>query len=160
MLCIVQYAFQSLDGWDSDRSRRQTCILVGIIRRVHFQMFEKNAFQSEFLQTKFYRRVCLQQHPFIQSVDVKSCDHGLFRTIGRFFLHDRGQSRYFFRSKSDTLSLFQPFTIPKGGMFFLHPFHKSVSTHIPIHLVSVRNKKGGECLLGISHLCTISTVGN
>ena len=33
-------------------------------------------------------------------------------------------------------------------MFFLHPFHKSVSTHIPIHLVSVRNKKGKGVSLG------------
>lgn len=51
---------------------------------------------------------------------------------------------HFFRSKSDMLSLFQPVIIPKGSMFFLHPFHESVSTHIPINLVSVRNKREGS----------------
>ena len=80
---------------------------------------------------------------FIRTTDSNREELVRTASIGRFFFHDRGQGGHFFRSKSDMLSLFQPVIIPKGSMFFLHPFHESVSTHIPINLVSIRNKKGG-----------------
>ena len=67
-----------------------------------------------------------------------------FRDHWLLFFHDRGQGDTF-RSKVRYVEPFQPVNIPKGSMFFLHPFlRKSVSTHIPINPVSVRNKREGS----------------
>ena len=39
VLGIVQDAFQSLVGGDTDRTRRKTGMLIRIVRRIHFQVF-------------------------------------------------------------------------------------------------------------------------
>ena len=43
VLGIVQDAFQSLVGGDTDRTRRKTCMLIRIVRRIHFQVSVEDA---------------------------------------------------------------------------------------------------------------------
>ena len=48
VLGIVQDAFQSLIGGDTDRTRRKTGMLISVIGGIHFQMLVKDASQFEF----------------------------------------------------------------------------------------------------------------
>ena len=54
VLGVVQDAFQTLVGRNSDRTRRESGILIRVIRRIHFQELEQDALQTEFLKTELY----------------------------------------------------------------------------------------------------------
>lgn len=62
MLCMIQYAFYSLNGSNADRTGRKPRVLVSIVRTFYLQVFVQNASQSEFLQTEFDGRIGLEWH--------------------------------------------------------------------------------------------------
>ena len=62
MLCMIQYAFYSLNGSNADRAGGKSGVLVSIVRTFYLQVFVQNASQPEFLQTEFDGRIGLEWH--------------------------------------------------------------------------------------------------
>ena len=125
----------------SNRSRRQTGIDIGVIRRINGKMAIKDPFEFEIPYRILDGRARLQQHSFMEAVEIQTGNYWHLILIMALPLHNRGNYSNLDRSQSDRISFSSPRLIPKDVIFLLHAVEKLLGGNIPIHLVCSRNKK-------------------
>ena len=80
VLVRVQNSIKTCLWWYVDRRRRQTCILICILRRVYRKVFLKNSVKLV-VKTEAHCRVGLELHAFLVAVEVHACDYRILETL-------------------------------------------------------------------------------
>src|SRR5690554_274248 len=64
VFCWIQYSINPFYRWYPDWSGWQTVVLVCVVRRFHFKMFEQDSAQCGIAHGIFYCGVCFEAHAF------------------------------------------------------------------------------------------------
>ena len=125
----------------ADRSGRKARVLIRVIRRIDRQMAIEDTLEFEIPHGIFDGRTSLQEHAFLDAVQVQTGDQRHLALVMTLAFYDRCYDSYLNRCQADRVRFSPPFAVPERVILFVHPLEELFNRDIPIYLVRIRNKK-------------------
>ena len=133
----IQHKINGLAVRAADRSRGQPAVFVRIVRRVNLQMSLEHAAHLEVAGGVDNRGTRLQEHTFVQSVEVEAGDDGHLLFVVGLALHDGGKDGDLGRGESDRVGFVATLVCPELVVFARHAAEEVIRRDSPIDFVGI-----------------------
>ena len=137
----IEHVVDRLGIRTSNRSGWQTGVLVRVIRRIDRQVAIQHALEFEIAYGVLYRRTSLQQHAFVNAVDIEAGDKRHLAFVMTLALDDGRYDSYLDRRQTDRVGFRAARVVPENVILALHALEELLHRDVPIHLVGVRNEE-------------------
>ena len=143
--CIEDH-IDGLGSRTTDGSGWQTGMLIGVIGRINRQMAIEDALEFEITYGVLDGRAGLEQHAFVDTVEIEAGDQRHLAFVMTLAFDDRGDDSYLDGSETDGVSFGTPFVIPEAVILQLHAVEELFGRYIPIDLIGIGYEETTTCL--------------
>ena len=90
----IEHHIEGRGSRTTNRSRRKTRILIGVVRRIQLEVRIEHTAQFEIAYGIHNRRVSLKEHAFLDAVEVEAGDDRQLVLVAALALDDRSDDGY------------------------------------------------------------------